>query len=897
MPKAPVSTSNFGEAVKKFQDAGIHPRFFIPVAPVGAAIGPNASLSENVLGKAPGRYNARREEWGGLFGAVVVKGLTRADFEEASDWPTPNAGILGRAFPGIDSDATSENGRRVVERAIDEAFGLDRVAERLRGKGPRRLYALRAYDWQSESPVRTRHLQFTLPDDPDPHKLDVIGNGGQYLITGTHPSGDAYGWAPDAALDDPATIKRLAEVTNDDVDRFIETLTDYVERAGGEMGRVRGGAGQTEERNVRELNPTLSHDDIFRGLARLPNSPDSFLHRDDFVAALSAIRAAAGKDSFDPDFVDRVREWATAGGDDWCDDAYFDKIWKSLDRVRTPQDALDRLFRRNKIFHQSANEFDKNGPALSSGVRTAKIKANEERKDILRIVAGNYVFCDVNLREKQSQVVMRSRWCPTTEWSALSWFLGKSTHDDPVLNDLHAEFGDKETGFWAFMRKMKKAHGQLGKWDDNCFFETETVNPFADFGEIILDTNADRGFTIPRLNRWHLPAAIRAAGKPDPDPARSAADVRHILEFVNKLFGETMARYELDTLAFMVQKSARPGSMLFLVGEPGVGKSMWTKMVGTLFNGSLPEQLGSIDGSKLINENARRFALAEVEGCRIISIKEMPEGKGSNANTLKQITADLKRIVDPGTEGDYFQIERKGENIRMVQNFARVMASSNHGDAIEIEANDRRIFMVEAKIHPDSKPPESWYGQFVDIYEDATRLAAFYRYLQTRPIEHYSRNKPPPSSSAKNQSIVSRLKVPSERHLRAALELLKHNQRQIFDTVELAELMTDASEAESDYLGNGDPIINYVKMYESRTPSERLKFANYLRPLATLAIGLKQRRDGKERDGRCYVFNDLPRLAAECDAMTRGELMQEVERETKMGTPLEHPWETYRLRR
>lgn len=896
MPKPSVSIPTFGEAVKKYTDAGIHPRFFVPVAPPGAAIGPNASLTENVLGKAPGRYNAKRKEWGGLFGAVVVTGMSRADFEEARDWPTGNVGILGRAYPGIDSDAMSENARRLVEHVIDDTLRLAHCAERIRGKGPRRLYAFKAHDWQND-PVRTRHLQYTLPGDDDPHKLDIIGLGGQYLIDGTHPSGDPYGWAKGGELHNPDMVADLAEITNEDIDRFLEALTDAVEKDGGQMGRVTGGAGSGGEKNVRELDAAMPSADIFDGLDRLPNSSDNFLHRDDFVAALSAIRAAAGKESCRADFVDRIREWATAGGDDWCDDAYFEKVWKSLDRVRTPQDALDRLFRRNKIFHHTKNNFDNAGPSLSSGVTKAKAKASDDRKDILRNVAGNYVFSDVNLREKQSQVVMRNRWCPTVEWSALNWYLGKSTNSDQIIHDLWAEYGDKEPGFWNFIRALKLKHGDPKKYDDNCFFETETVNPFRDFGDIIIDQNSDRGFAIPRLNRWHLPAAIRAAYRPDKSPARSADDVRHILEFVENLFGNDMARYELDTLAFMVQREQRPGCMLFLIGEPGVGKSMWTKMVGTLFNGTLPEQLGNIDGSKLINEQARRFALAEAEGCRVISIKEMPEGKGSHSGTLKQITADLKRIVDPGTEGDYFQIERKGENLRMVQNFARVMMSSNHGDAIEIEANDRRIFMVEAKIHPDNKPPESWYGEFVDIYEDPERLAAFYRYLQTRDIGHYSRNEPPPASSAKNQSIVSRLKEPSERHLRAALELLRHNQRDIFDALELAEIMSDMSEAESDYLGNGDPVVDYVKLIQSRENKDRLKFANMLRPMNRLALGLKPRRDQKIRDNKCYVFNDMARLAAELDAMTRSEFNFEITRQTELGTPLEHPWETYRLTR
>ncbi len=66
--------------------------------------------------------------------------------------------------------------------------------------------------------------------------------------------------------------------------------------------------------------------------------------------------------------------------------------------------------------------------------------------------------------------------------------------------------------------------------------------------------------------------------------------------------------------------------MLFLQGDHGVGKSIYVAMLVSMFDGTGRDQGGQIDGTKMMNEASRRFALANVEGCRIISIKELPDG-------------------------------------------------------------------------------------------------------------------------------------------------------------------------------------------------------------------------------------------------------------------------------
>jgi hypothetical protein len=885
MPTEKMSTPVFGDAVQKFRDAGVSAKFLIPVAPPGVSIGINASLTPDVLGKAPGRYHRGKDQWGGLSGKILVTGTSREDFEEFETWPTGNVGVLGKAFPGIDSDAQNEAAARVVARAIHDTF-RDLAAVRLRGKNHRLLYAYAARNWKDD-PVRTRHITYKI--DGVESKLDIIGNGGQYLIAGIHPSGDEYGWENGNELYNPDVVKDLLRdgIDNKDIGQFLDAFEDELTKAGGEIVKASGGGNAGDEYEVAKAENHMPLADIYTGLDKLPNSPDNFLHRDDFVAFLSKIRAAAGKDGSGPDFEDRVREWATAPGDDWCSDAYFDKVWRSLDRVRTPGDALDRFFRQNGIFHQSANQFDARGPELSNAVGRAKDNAKAERGKLMKEFVSKYVLGDVNTKSENANVEMRPAWDPSVGWNALDWWnMETSRPDVDLVRDLNAEFGLKKPGFWEFMRETRAT------WPE-AFYFAETKNPLHEFGHIVKEHDEDSDRTTYLLNMRHISATIRHANRKDPDPKRSARDVKTILEFVNRLFGK-MANYELDTIAYMAQTGKRPGSMLFLVGDTGVGKSTYTQLLVRMFNGARPDQVGTVDGAKVVNESAARFAFAGVEGCRIVSIKELPKGGRNNSAILRQVTSSIKQMVDAGPEGDYFSIEGKGKDILLVRNFARIIASSNHADSIEVETGDRRIFMVVSEINQENKPDEAYYQELVEIINDPERLAAFYRYLLTHDISRYSPNAPPPVSSAKAEAQTLKLENPVERHMRAAVAWFEHAGREAFDAEDLAETMTKCSANEAAYLGNGDKPVDYAEILFSRDPSARMSLVRQMTKIKRLVITLPPSRSGKERDRTQYVALSSPHLADKLAHMARDDRAYFYDQEAKRGLHCPHPWVQFR---
>lgn len=877
-----TSSLNFGEASQKFVDAGIPAKALLPIAPPDAAVSDNWDIKDKDLGKAPGRWNARAGNWRGLHGALIAQGVGGAEQTEFMSWPTANVGVLGRYVPGIDSDAVNENGRRLVEDALTETFGRDAaIAERLRGKGPRRLYAFEALAGDDpERWVRTRHVAYRLKgegeDDPA-HKLDVIGYGAQYLISGTHPSGDAYEWHPDFDLADlyPQDIHRIE---NADVERFLETLQRMVEERGGKWLRSSGGSAPGLERDYSASDPIMDPDDIMRGLKSIPNTEDNFPEREDAVLILSSVRAALGAEA--DQYVDDVAGWFTADG--WADDDYFDKIWKSLDTgQRVAQDSLDRIFRKHGLNISAKADFPTNHDDEMREHRLKKKVQRDEASDLLDEVAGKFVFSKVNSRTGSEKFQMRRVFDVSVEWPVVSWWKLESLDlDVDLLDRLQGidRYSDKG-GVSVFLRDVARFHPRS-------FYTGETRNPNYDRGDLVPEEHQD-GTVSYSVNMRFMSQTLVYAKRPPKNPKLATADVKTVVEFMSRVFGEELLRYELDTLAYMMQTGKRPGHLLFLVGDQGVGKSIYLNMLVSMFDGIGKDQGGHIDGSKLLSDGARRFALASVEGCRIISIKELPDG--ATVSQMQAITSALKQIVDAGPDADWFQIERKGQDARSVQNHARVVISSNYRTAIPLEEQDRRTFYVMCGITEDNKPEGSYYADLAEVTTNPQRLAAFARFLQERDISHYVPTKAPPVTKDKLAAIILAEPNPIERHMLAALESLRFGGRWIFDGAELCAVMS--SMADNEYRNAG---IDDRREYDFSAQGGGMIAAKRMRRYVE-TLGKFKTSNGVGRLPTVYAFRNAKqkweKLAGDRNAILNA---MDDNRADFPRLPSEHPIEVFR---
>ncbi|MCJ2093210.1 DUF5906 domain-containing protein [Methylobacterium sp. J-072] len=851
------SMPSFGAATRPFTDAGIPEEALIPIAPHDAEIFGKGGLNPKNLGKAPGKFLPHKRAWCGLAnnseGARYIhEGATAQDVRERADWPTPNVGVLGRHFPAIDSDAASDHARTLVWGALERAFGRGvLVAERLRGELPRRLYAFECTDPDDpDARVQNWSLYYWLPTDPEgdfPHGLDVIGQGKQFVATGIHPSGSPYRWDRDYDLCDLYGAGELARTDNAGMREFRAVLVEMIEAAGGQVQEGRPGGGGGELRDYSADEPVMAVGAVFRGLESIPNTQANFPSREDLVSVLAKIRAALGVEA--EANRDRVEDWATRDG--WADAEYFDKAWDSLDRgVRqASRDALELFFREHGVFEGARHDFrEPISERNQQNIETNKKEAKEQRtraETYLAEFGKKYLVGQVNLATNNPVCEIRRKAKPEKAVRGLDlWMHRVDWTDISTVEKLRATgcYQPNDNGFWSMLRDLKKV-------SPKSFFNGETLHPNYDRGEIVVEINPD-GTTTQKLNLRYQSQTIRHARNQAADPRQAREDTETMLEFIRRVFGE-LVDYELDTLAYMVKTGRRPGNLLFLVGESGVGKSTYVLMLRTMFDGIGRNTGGQINGNALVNDGARRFALAGIEGCRIISVRELPEGASPTA--MAQITSILKQFVDISGDADFVPIEKKGKDSQTVENFGRFVIASNYETSLKVEKNDRRILYARCGITIENKPSQAYYDRVNAVIEAPERLAAFYRYLRDeRDIRGYNPAKAPPVSNAKLQAQILDLPNSAERHFAAAFELLVSSGREIFDLREFASLASDMSDNEC---RNSDGKVDDRKRYDLRAPTGQEQAA--LQYFASRATKLKSFKspDGKSRLPTIYVIN------------------------------------------
>jgi hypothetical protein len=874
MSKPRKSTVLFGDAIEKFDKTGIRREALVPIAPVDAAIAAKSSLKADVLGKAPGSYNANTGQWSGLGGPILTEGVTDArDRARHDKWPTPNVGVLGRYYPAIDSDAESPEAARLVKSAVVEAFEADSFARRIRGDGPRALFAFEAaFPDDEERRVRGRHVLYRIPGDPRTHKLDIIGYGNQYLIAGRHQSGDNYEWDSDASLTDMVQSGDIGLIEDADIVRFLFVFTEKLEAIGGHVIDKSGGHAPLEIRDYSDADPIMPTGLLLEGLDRLPNTEKTFPTRDDFVSALSAIRAAFGSEA--DEYRDDIEQWAT-DDDDWCPPDYFEKIWQSLDGgVRVEQSRLDRVFRQHQIFVGAIAAFSAKGVVDAAdamdAMRKHKDAARDLKKSLLDEVARRYVFGNVNTLTDDNTARVRPVCDVGQEWNALAWWLMETADIDglTLLSELHEQdgWGRTKAGFWNFIRAMQTRY-------PGAFYDGVIKHPLHGYGEIISQKDAG-DMARNYINMRARPELQRIANGPwrNRDDVRDIRDVNTLLDFVSRVFGPE-ANYELDTLAYMAlagdPTDGRPGHMLFLEGDSGVGKSFYVTLLQNMFDGDTARC--NVPGTKLTNESAARFALAGVEGARIINVTEMPEGAGASRSTAG-VTATLKMMVDPGPSGNYIEVERKGQDTRPVRNFARVVLTSNYKDAIQVEAQDRRIFFVHCGITLENKPDDAYYAALAEIINDPQRLAAFWRYLRKRDISGYKVSTPPPVSVAKHEALLLGNTNAYERHCQAALMALQDAGRSVFDMKELAGVMSALSENERE---NSKGAINDARRYDFASDGGQVKKVGRRVEMVANSLG---RIRAKGTRATVYVFKSAD-MAADMAIAKPLEIVETLQRD------------------
>jgi hypothetical protein len=263
----------------------------VQVIPPGVELSPHTKVAARDRGKAPGHPTPAG--WTGTRGWIDIQ----PDRSTVLTWleQGSNLGLHGRRFPGIDIDIDDEQLAEIACVVMREHFGTGPV--RL-SRGSRRLFVVR-----TDEPFGK--IKLTATRDGVTHAIEVLGDGQQYLVYGTHPSGELYRW--DGRPLEAYTPGEIPLVTRGQV---IAALRAFGELVGHKWEIKITGTGELKDRTaVVEYHPWLlapSIEELRETVAKVPN-PAGW-GWDEMVRFGYAIKAAAGPEHL-ADALEIFLEW------------------------------------------------------------------------------------------------------------------------------------------------------------------------------------------------------------------------------------------------------------------------------------------------------------------------------------------------------------------------------------------------------------------------------------------------------------------------------------------------------------------------------------------------------------------------------------------------------------
>ncbi len=262
----------------------------IPVIPPNAPLSPKSKVSPTALGKIPGRRNAN-----GLWGSFNWRTFV-ATLDDVRQWVNDgaNTGLRTTRFPAVDIDCKDANLAQIIQ---DLALAQLGPAPIRTGNPPKRLLLYRTTE-----PFGRMRLWISKGETE--HLVEILGEGQQAVMVGTHPSGRQYEWQGEP--DSPLTLITVATATT-----FLDVLQNTIENLG--LGVVkREGDGRRVTHIAASNQAALrapSLESLQECVAAIPNSDALFPGRTDYLRVGYAIKAAAGPEH-EEEGCELFVEWA-----------------------------------------------------------------------------------------------------------------------------------------------------------------------------------------------------------------------------------------------------------------------------------------------------------------------------------------------------------------------------------------------------------------------------------------------------------------------------------------------------------------------------------------------------------------------------------------------------------
>lgn len=196
------------------------------------AMPPDAIVANKLAprrGKIPGRYIGG-DGWVGFRGWSRHT-VTAEDRAEWRAWPGAGLCIRTATLPVFDIDVEDPDLADRIAKLVLDRLGHGAVV-RTRDGSPRVAILFR-----SDSPVKRKRCEFTLPGDDRVHAVDLLGVGQQLVVAGRHPSGFDYRLASPGL--DGRTAQDIPCISAAEVADLLSGITELAVAAGGAIVRPR----------------------------------------------------------------------------------------------------------------------------------------------------------------------------------------------------------------------------------------------------------------------------------------------------------------------------------------------------------------------------------------------------------------------------------------------------------------------------------------------------------------------------------------------------------------------------------------------------------------------------------------------------------------------------------
>lgn len=263
----------------------------VSVIPPGARLSATSKMDADQLGKAPGRKN-HLGSWGGYDWRKHETTL-----KDAVTWDVQgsNIGLRAANFPAVDIDTTDAELSAMIESRALEILG---GAPKRTGRAPKCLLV-----YTTAVPFGRMRLWLT-DKEGTAHLIEVLGDGQQYVVAGTHPSGATYTW--DIPLHE---MSHLVEISPDQVEAFFAVVAEDADFLGYTASREGNGTTSVDRELVeQEALRAPSLEAVEAAVAVIPNTNELFPGRDDYLRMGYAIKASIGEEGL-PVFMDWATRW------------------------------------------------------------------------------------------------------------------------------------------------------------------------------------------------------------------------------------------------------------------------------------------------------------------------------------------------------------------------------------------------------------------------------------------------------------------------------------------------------------------------------------------------------------------------------------------------------------